>query len=149
MNTSNDGALDATSLAMTWGRRLMRFYLLICADRRLAESSAFETLVDAVRSGRGLTSPSVVVRLAIARSSLLRFDTPKAPGIECAVSSLPSKQRLAIALFHGMCLRIEEVTEAMGISSSQSKRLLADGLLELHRTLVTDVNRKMENRSEI
>lgn len=142
MNMSNDGALDATSLAITWGRRLMRFYLLICADRRLAEASAFETLEDAVHSGRGLSSSSALIRLAVARSSRLRFDTPNGHGIECAVSSLPSKQRLVIALFRGMGIGIEEVTEAIGISSSESKRLLTDGLLELHRILVADVNSK-------
>jgi DNA-directed RNA polymerase specialized sigma24 family protein len=53
-----------------------------------------------------------------------------------------------VALVRGMGLSIDEVAEAMRKSVSESKRLFADGILELHHLLFSEQGMKLESSSE-
>jgi DNA-directed RNA polymerase specialized sigma24 family protein len=65
-----------------------------------------------------------------------------------AVLSLPERERLAVALAHGMGLSTEETAEAIAIEILDTKRPLADGFLELHRLLFVEPDMEPENSSE-
>jgi hypothetical protein len=138
MYASKKVAVDATSLASLWGLRLLRFYYLLCANQALAESLAIETLTEIVRSGRW-TKPAVLVRLALAKGAALPCGSPSGEDrIACAIASLPRAQGFVVALVRGMGLEIGDVAEATHTSISESKRLFADGLVELHQMLFSE-----------
>ncbi len=146
MYASEHGAAEVASLAALWGPRLVRFYFYICADQELAESSAIETVAEAIRSRK--LNQSAIVRLALVKCMTLPNNGSSSHRIARALASLPARQRLAVALVRGMGIGIEELGKATGTTASESKRLLADGLLELHRLLVKDQDTKLENTSE-
>lgn len=148
MYASKNGATDTASLACLWGPRLVRFYFYICADQALAESSAIETLAEVVRSRRLANGPEAIVHLAVSKATTLPHNGADGDPIAKALSSLPAGQRLAIALARGMGVGIDDLARAMRMSASESKRLLADGLLEVHRLLVKDQDIKLEKTSE-
>jgi len=148
MYVSKNGAINVDSLAVLWGPRLVRFYFYMCTDKTTAESCAIETMAEAVRSHRLGSNPLPLVRLAIGKSARLPPGNPNADRLARAVLSLPERQRLAVALARGMGLSTQETAEAMAIEILDAKRLLADGLLELHRLLLKEPDRKLENSSE-
>ena len=148
MYASEHGAAEVASLAALWGPRLVRFYFYICADQALAESSAIETVAEAIRSRKLNQTADAIVHLAVVKCMTLPHYGSSSDRIARALTSLPATQRIAIALVKGMGVGIEELAEATGTTTSESRRLLADGLLELHRLLVKDQDTKLENTSE-
>ena len=148
MCASKHGATDMSSLASLWGPRLVRFYFYVCADQALAESFAIETLAAVIRSRRLQRSADVIVRLAVEKSIALPHNGANLDRIAQALASLPARQRIAVALFRGMGVGVDQLAKAMATSGSESKRLLTDGLLELHRLLVKEQDVKLENISE-
>lgn len=148
MYASKHGAAEVTSLAALWGPRLVRFYFYICGDQALAESSAIETVAEAIRSRKLNQSADAIVRLAVVKCITLLHNGSSSDQIARALASLPVRQRIAIALIRGMGLAIEELAEATDTTITESKRTLADGLLELHRLLVKDQDVQWENTSE-
>lgn len=148
MYASGNGAAEVASLATVWGPRLVRFYFYICADHALAESTAIETFAEAIRSRKVNQSADAIVRLALVKCTTLPHNGSNSDRIARALASLPATERIAIALVRGMGLSIEELAKATATTTSESKRLLNDGLLELHRLLVRDQDVKLEKTSE-
>lgn len=147
MHASKNGATNVDSLAALWGPRLVRFYFFVCADKPLAEASAIGTLAEALRSRR--LNPSALLRLAASRAGSLRPASSNGDRMAQALLSLPSGQRLALAFARGMGVGVEEAASAMSINISEAKRVLADGLLGLHRTLFKEPDVSLENSSDI
>ena len=148
MYASRYGAAEVASLATMWGPRLVRFYFYICADHALAESSAIETFGEAIRSKKVNQSADAIVRLAVVKCTTLPHNSSSSDRIAPALTSLPVTQRIAIAFVRGMGLGIEELAKATGTTTSESKRLLTNGLLELHRLLVENQDVRLEKTSE-
>ncbi|HVZ15673.1 MAG TPA: hypothetical protein VG897_01040 [Terriglobales bacterium] len=147
MHASQNGATNVDSLAALWGPRLVRFYFFVCADKPLAEASAIDTLAEALRSCR--LNPSALLRLAASRAANLRPASPNGDRMSRALLGLPSRQRLALAFSRGMGVGVEGAASAMSINIAEVKRLLADGLLGLHRALFEEPDVKLENSSDL
>jgi hypothetical protein len=138
MQASNVGALDVTSFARIWSPRLMRFYYLLCANQRFAESFTIETLVEIAKADRWKT-PWAVARLGLAKATSITVSSATDDDrVACVVASMPRKQGCVIALVRGMGLSVAEVAEVTRVSISEARRVLAEALLELHRSLRTD-----------
>ena len=148
MHASEHGAIGPDPLEPSWGPRLVRFYYFICADKAAAEASAIDTIAEAVRQRMGNSSLASVARLIVARSQRLRCGNPNGDPVSQAMAFLTRPQRLAVALSRCLGLTPQETAAAMGVHSKEAKRLLADGLLELHRRLKGPEG-KLENSSEI
>ena len=148
MYASKIGAIDVDSLATHWGPRLVRFYFFMCADKSIAEASAIETLAEAVRTRESSGDPSALIRLAVIKGVSLHCGIPNGDLLSRSVALLAVRQRLAIALVHGMGIPVNALAQAIDISLSESKRLIAEAFLELHRLRLKNQVTNSENSSE-
>ena len=140
MHAPETGSVDAVTFASVWGPRLLRFYFLLCANRKIAEAVTFRTLSEIIRSRR--TAAMEISRLAVETARYMPADGTKAyDAIARAVSSLPKGQGCVIALSYGMDLALGEIAEATQTSLVETKRLFTDGVARLHQLLFVNEQR--------
>ena len=143
-------AIDFPIVRSDWAQRLLRFICLYVGNHPLAESLTIELLTqaDCLRdrhSACGL--PVALIRRAI----ILAVRAPEASTllddrVVQAVKSLPTAQRVIIALFRGLGLSLEEVADVTDSRLAETKRICADALLAIHRFVTAPSRTTVERR---
>ena len=148
MQLSNSSASSEALLYSDWAPRLLRFFQLVVGEQAAAEQLTIETLVEGAALGG--VSLSIGMPAALVRSAVERTGAAPGPrvapqdGLVRAVQSLPPSQRVVVVLFRALGLPLEEVAAISSISVRQARRLCADGLLAIHRSL-SNVDAKRES----
>jgi hypothetical protein len=97
---------------MEWARRLLRLFHLYNGDLAIAESLTVQTLAERAGSGRVPSKIGFVdlLRRALTKpANALAHVHLSADPVVRAVSALPTDQRAAIVLFHGLSCDLETV----------------------------------------
>jgi hypothetical protein len=119
--------------------RLLRFFQLLIGEQALAERLAIETLVEGTAlGGAGLSNGMSValVQCAVKKARAATGSSAPSPDkLVRAVRSLPLSQRVAVVLFRGLGLPLDEVATVTATSVRQARRLCAEGLLAIHQSL--------------
>lgn len=145
MHASKKGSVDAASFTSVWGPRLVRFFFLLCANQAIAEALTFETLSEQIRS-RSFSNEALVRLAADKATSLPVVAEQEHDPVARAVASLPKQQGCVIALYRGIGLPIDQIAQAVRITTAEAKRVFADGLLQLHQLLAADTQRLESSR---
>jgi len=141
MNSSQRSPSSEAPMHSDCAPQLLRFFQLLNGDQAVAEKLTIDTLVESadlagVRLSNGM--PAALVYCAVRKASAAPDpSSPPEDKLVLAVQALPRPQRMVVGLFRGLGLPLEEVATIIGASVRQSRRLCADGLLAIHRSLAT------------
>ena len=141
MQLSKSSASSEALLHSDWAPRLLRFFQLFLGEQAAAEQHTIETLVEGAALGG--VRLSIGMPAALVRSAGEKAGVAPEPGatpqddLVRAVRSLPLSQKTVVLLFRGLGLSLEEVAAISSISVRQARRLCADGLLAIHRSLAS------------